>query len=173
MSVLLYGIGLFVLAVLLHLLIWRIHLPENQASALLYIFFGIFIVAIFIFRRNPAIAFFGIPVPATICENLQFSFLFISLTSAYIANYPAIEVDSPSLIMIMDIARAYPAGLDRDTFKKRLNNDNLIMPRINDLLKGKFIYLKDGRYRLTRRGLFIARIFILFRRILGMRQLGG
>ena len=46
MKVLLWGIILFVLAFLLHLIIWKIRLPKRQIRMLLLIFFGVLILGI-------------------------------------------------------------------------------------------------------------------------------
>lgn len=172
MSILFYGFSLFFIGFLIHLFVWRIHLPKNHTLSLLYIFFAVFVTGIFIFKRNPNITFMGISVPQTGCEFLQLIFLCISLISFYIVNYPAIEVDSPSLVMIISIARA-GKGLDKNLFEEGMDNKILVIPRINDLLIGKFIYLEGGKYRLSKGGFFVARIFILFRNLLGRRELGG
>ena len=111
--------------------------------------------------------------PMTIYEYIQFSFLFISMTLAYIANYSAVEVDSPSITMILKIAKAGHKGMDRITLEQKLNNDILINPRIEDLLLSKAIYSDGKRYKLTPKGIILARIFMLFRKILGVSYLGG
>ena len=81
-------------------------------------------------------------------------------------TYSAIEVDSPSLVMINAIAKAGKEGLDEKLFYQMMNGDILIKPRINDLLNDKMAYLEGYKYKLTPKGRLLVRIFILYRKLL-------
>ena len=163
MSVLFYSLTLVFIPFLIHLSIWRIHLPRNQTKVLLQIFFGTLIIGILILGK----------FSATICEYLQLSFLFISLTLAYITTYSAVEADSPSLVMVMNITKAGPDGVDKDSFEQKMSDDILVVPRIRDLITGRLIYPNGEVCKLTKKGIFIARLFIAYRKLLKKSQKGG
>jgi len=105
-------------------------------------------------------------MPGSISEWLRIGIFHISLTLAYMITYSAIEADSPSLVMVMAIANSGPNGMDAKEFEATLNDDLLIRPRIMDLITDKMAYKEDGRYRLTKKGLLFANIFIYYRRLL-------
>ena len=174
MNILFYGICLILAALLIHFIIWRIHLPQNQTKALIKIFFGTLAVGILVlWKFADYVLFFGISAPTEIYEYLHLSFFFISLTLAYITTYSALEVDSPSLLIVMDIAEVGSGGLDNNSLKQKLNDDLLLVPRINDLISGKLAYLDGEVYRLTRKGSYIARTFAAYRKLLRKAQKGG
>lgn len=163
MKTLFLGTTIFCAAFFLHLLIWKISMPKRQRKMLLEIFLGTLIVSFVILR--------GI-VQLTILEYVHIALFFIALTTAYIITYSAIEVDSPSLVMVMHIAQAGPAGLDKEKFGQLMNDDVLIKPRLEDLLTDKMIYLDSGRYKLTKTGFLFVRPFILYRKLLRLEK-GG
>jgi hypothetical protein len=105
-------------------------------------------------------------------EHIQASLLFLSCTFAYMITYSAIEVDSPSLLMTLAIARAGPDGMDEKEFETRMTDDVLTRPRLQDLVTDHMILFDGQRYVLTRKGFIIARIFVVYRRILKLEK-GG
>ncbi len=174
MNVLFYGTGLIFIAFFIHLTIWKIRLPQNQTKALVQIFFGTMIIGFLILWKSSAyITILGLPAPTTTYEYFQLSFFFVSLTTAYIATYSALEVDSPSLVMVMNIAKAGSNGLDKNTLEQEMSNDVLILPRLRDLVAGGMICLDRETYKLKPKGIFIARIFVAYRRLIGKVQRGG
>ncbi len=167
MSILLYGILIFIISFLLHLIIWRVHLPgKKHVVILLEIFLGVLAVSLFILKINPSLALGGITPPQSLPDFLKLSLLYISLTLAYITTYSAVEVDSPSLIMVLNIAKTHPGGLERDKLYNLLNDEYLVKPRINNLVNDGLAYKEGEKYKLNPAGSFIAGIFIVFRNLL-------
>lgn len=167
MSVLFYGVMTFSLAFLIHFIVWKVHLPKkNQTVALLKIFFGVFIASIFIFKKAPNVIFFRITALQTFSDYLQLFLLYGSLTLAYIASYSAVEVDSPSLTMILNIVKAAPEGFDKERLYGMMTDDILVEPRIRDLANDRMTYKDKGKYKLTSKGIFLVNIFIFFRKLL-------
>lgn len=163
MNTLFWGSVIFCSAFILHVIIWKVRIPKNQTKILLMIFFGTlcagFIVLCFL-------------IHLTLAEYLHISLFFISLTLAYITTYSALEVDSPSLVMVMNIAAAGNIGLEKKKFEEITNDDRLVKPRVRDLITDKLAFLEGDRYRLTSRGILVARIFIFYRKLL-KAQKGG
>jgi len=142
-------------------------LPKRQTKVLLQIFLITLSAGIFSFK--PLFSLTGINIFAVldVSEYLHISIFFISLLLAYMITYSAIEADSPSLVMVLNIAGTGPAGLDKVEFDRIINDDVLVKPRVHDLVIDKMVYLEGDRYRLTRKGVLLSRIFIIYRKILG------
>jgi hypothetical protein len=162
-----YGSLLFGLSFLLQLIMWRISLPKRQTKSLLLLFFAVFFCGSLILNKFvTAITIFGIHPPASLPEYFQMWLYLVSLTLAYMITYSAIEVDSPSLLIIMKISEAEPIGLTKKQLKLGLGDDVLIKPRIDDMLLDRMAELKQGRYRLTRKGILLAQLFIFYRNLM-------
>ncbi len=171
MTVLLWSIVLIFSAFVLQLVIWKIRLPGRQTKTMLSIFFGVLITGCIVLSYSP-VSIFGIRAPSGILEFLHVGLFFTSFTLAYMITYTAMEVDSPSLVMITSIAQAGPEGLTKEDFFNSLNDDILVKPRIRDMLRDEMARLEGGRYYLTPKGAVFARIFIFFRSLL-KAQKGG
>jgi len=174
MKVVFWGSFLFSLAFIIHLIIWKIRVPKSQTTVLLKIFFGVLIFGIFILLANPSIILNSIFIPP---ENppayLHICLFFTSLTLAYIVTYSALEVDSPSLVIVMIISNAGKEGLDKDVFDKCLTDDSLLKPRIKNLLRDKMVFMDREKYKLTPKGSLIAKIFLIYRNLLNIKEKGG
>ena len=173
MSALFYGISVFLSAFLIHFIIWKIKLPKkSQTTALLKIFFLVFMGSIFILINIRSVPFFGITPPQTLSDYLQFFLLYSSLTLAYIVSYSAVEADSPSLAMILNIAKVSPDGLNKKRLSEVMTDNVLVRPRVRDLVNSKMIYRDKDKYKLEPKGIFLVNIFIFFRRLLNLPK-GG
>lgn len=173
MKVLVGGMLLFCFAIGLQLIIWKIHLPRRQTKTLLRIFFSVLIFGFVVFLCLPYFYPGFIKFcPSEISEYVHISFFFISLTLAYIITYSAIEVDSPSLLMINEIASAGLKGLDKTAFMRSMSDEILVKPRLKDLINDNMAYLDGDKYKLTLKGTVLAGVIILYRRILGLPK-GG
>jgi len=173
MSVLFYGIMTFSLALFIHFIIWKIHLPrKNHSIALLKIFFGVLFIVVLILIKAPNTEFLGIGPPHVIIEYVESILLYISLALAYIVTYSAIEADSPSLVILLIIAKIFPEGLDKEKLFNLMNDDLLVISKINDLVGGGMAAIDKGVYRLTPKGRFLVNTIILFRRLLNLPK-GG
>jgi hypothetical protein len=87
-------------------------------------------------------------------------------------TYPAIEVESPTLVMIQAIARRGDEGLARATLFAQLNDEVLVAPRVRDLLSEGLAVERDGRLYLSAGGRRLVNLFFIWRRVLGARE-GG
>ncbi len=167
MSVLVYGICIFLFAFFLHLVIWKIRVPKkNQTIVLLEIFFTVLVLSIFMAKAFSQSNFFGVAWPQTLYEYLAFVLLYASLTFGYIASYSAIEVDSPSLTMVLSIAKETKNGLDKEKFYSSLTDELLVIPRLKDLVSDKMVFVEKDKYQLTAKGNFLVNIFIRWRTLL-------
>lgn len=171
MSVLIYGSLLYLSAFVLHVLLWKVRLPRRHTRALLRLFLGVFgvgLLAMLVLGRR--ISIWGIPPPAALPEYLQMALFLVSLTMAYVGVYTAIEADSPSLVIIMRIAKAGTSGVSREALDRTLDDDVLIKPRLRDLLADRLVEFDGEKYRLKRSGLIMARVFAFYRNVVMRRQ---
>lgn len=157
MNILYYETIIFIFAFFIHCLVWRIRPPrKNHSVFLLNIFFGIFIASIFCKV---------VLLPKT-ADYWRLFLLHSSLTLAYIVSYSAIEVDSPSLFILLNIAKGSSCGLSKESLYGIMSNEMLVVPRITDLVNDKMVFIDKDKYRLSPKGVFIISIFILFRELL-------
>ena len=173
MSVLLYCILLLLSAFLIHLIIWKIRIPKHQTNVLLKIFFGTYVLSNLSFWALDHMGY-GIllDTPQTFLDHARALLFFTSFTLAYVITYSALEVDSPSLVIINLISEAGSAGLETDALYSRLTDDILVKPRVNDLLRDNMAVMEDDRLRLTPKGRWFVGIFIFYRALLNAKR-GG
>ncbi len=171
MAVFAYTLILLLIAFGVHVCLWKVRLPKNHSKTLLAIFLtvlGLGVLSGIVFARKTAD-----PVMRGASDYVQVVAAYIAVMLAYIVTYSGIEVDSPSLVMVLDIHGAGPGGLPQDAFHRQMNNERLVIPRVNDLLKGGLASLENGIYRLTPKGKRIAQVFCFYRRVLGKEHKGG
>lgn len=168
MRALLWGLGLFCLALLVHLALWRVRPPRRHIRALLRLFAGALAAGLLLLRAGADGA-----GAAGLCELGPAAVLFVSLSLAYIVTYTAVQVDSPSLVMVLAVARAGAGGVTRAELEAALTNDVLVGPRLDDLVRDEVATCRDGVYRLTGRGLPWLRLVRFWRRLMGLPEKGG
>jgi len=167
MKTFLWSLVAFCTPFFVHLVIWRISLPRRQTRALQYLFFGaLFIMLPAIWEVLCVVPSLRYLVPVRVAEYLHIFVFSTSLILAYIITYSAIEADSPSLLIVREVADAGRDGLKEEKLKAELNNDFLIEPRLRDLIVDKMVYVHGDKYRLTSKGFLIAKIFVLSRKLL-------
>jgi len=166
MNVLVYSMLLTVFAFLLHFIVWRIHLPKQQTRALCRIFAFTMILGIFFMVKFPGFINWNIRPGKNFFEIVQFFLLFASVAVAYIVSYPAIEVDSPTLLIIEAVFYAGPRGLDKSRLEAMMNDELLIIPRIKDMLSDKMVHMDGERYKLSPKGILMARLFLAYRNMI-------
>ncbi len=174
MKVLVFGLTIFCLAFMVHLIVWKIRLPKRQVKTMLLLFFATLLSSIIILWNAPAsFKLLNLTAPDNIWEYLHICIFFISLTLAYMITYSALEADSPSLVMVMAINNAEPDGLDKKRFEELMSDQTLVMPRINDILIDRMAFMDGDRYCLTSKGALMARIFIFYRKLINAPEEGG
>jgi hypothetical protein len=150
--------------------VWRIHLPKRQAKTVFLLFVSVLCCGSFVLWKYPLrLSIFDFRPPGDMAQFLQLWMFYVSLTLAYMITYSGIEADSPSLVIIMKIHEAGESGLARESLETAMNDGVLIEPRLKDLLVDKMANFEEGKYRLRKKGLLIARLFTFYR---GMMKAG-
>lgn len=163
MKVLIWGAVFLVITFFLHLLIWRLRLPKNPIKTLLFLFSSVIGLGIFFLSTYSLCSF---------TQYLHIILLFLSVALAYLILYSAIEADSPSLLIVMHIAKAGKAGLPENALKEALGDNLLIEPRLKDLVCARLADFDGKIYKINHNGKFFMLPVRLFRAFLGLKK-GG
>ena len=159
MKVLFYASLTFLIALFAHLVIWKFWMPKkNRPVVLVIIFFWVLVLSIVMLKN--------------FSQCIDYIVLYCSLTFAYILSYPAMEADSPSLAILNNIAKASKDGLAKVELYKVMTDEVVVVARINDLLNDGLVYVESNKYFLTSQGLFLASVFVGFRKLLNLPK-GG
>lgn len=161
------GLVLFVFCLALHVFVWRLRCPSSTHRALFLIFLGL-------------------PILMAVVSSVVFSFsadglrvlsgvmlLHLSLGSAYIMSYPAVEALSPSLAIMLMLKGAGASGLGREDLLGIFSDEVVLGPRLADLERAGMITLSDGSISITGRGRTLVMPFVFLRRILGLSEGAG
>ena len=98
---------------------------------------------------------------------IQLILYYGSMTLAYVITYSAIEVDSPSLVIIRQISDSGSNGITEQELLDSLNNSKLIVPRLSDLINDKMVISDNQKFVLTRKGKCLGVLFKTYRALLG------
>jgi hypothetical protein len=167
--------GLFAFALLIaaHIVVWRIRRPAGQYVALAILAVGVLAVTL----AAPRIAAGALGaaldwLPRSPLEHVTAIGLYASLVLSYVTTYSAVQADSPTMTILLDIERSGAAGCTRDELRARLDDRVLVVPRLDDLVAGRLVRLEHGRYVVTSGGIAMSAPHVAFRRWLKMEK-GG
>ena len=156
------GLALSALFFLVHLVWWRLSRPRATARALFLGLAGGLVAA----ALGIPLATGGLGLGYDLGAHLQGLLLAAALGAAYIATYPALEVTSPTLAILDDIARSGRSGLDHRALVAKMDDGFLLLPRIADLENEGLVALSGDHYLLTAKGKRVAALFIRLRSLL-------
>jgi hypothetical protein len=118
------------------------------------------------------IGLFKINTSILLIQVIHIVLLYTGLTLAYIVTYSALEVDSPSLVIINIIVNN-KEGISVKDLYRNLTDDMLLKPRLEDLSKENMAIKIDDIYYITQKGANMARLFNFYRKILNISASGG
>lgn len=172
MTILLLGIFSFLVGLLVHILVWRIRPPEKSAVTLSIIFFlsvnlSIALAYSIALGSGASSEVIRAIADLTFLQVMHCSFVGLSLSAGYIMSYPAVEVDSPSFLIVEVVNDSGPEGIAESKLEEVLGNQVLVYPRIVDMLNEDLAVLEDGRIYLTAKGKGMNALFAAWRRFLG------
>jgi len=164
MKILAWGILLGALPCLVHLIVWVVAPPRNSASAASSLLFGVWVVEWLALGALLPVG--GLPLPEGLGAWTHAAAVSGSLVAAYFMTYPIFEVDSPTLVMILAVARAGPQGLDEDSFRKLMGDDRLVVPRLRNLVNERMLVMHDERLQITEKGRRVLGVIRAYRRVI-------
>lgn len=152
MRLLIAGVLTLFVAFGAHVALWKVCVPRRQTRTLFLIFMGAASLVLLKERLGWM-------------EAVYLFFFVGSIALAYASFYTTIEGSSPSLdiLLMLDGSRA---GVCRQEILNILNDDYLVLSRLDDLVSCGMARYAGGRYRLAPAGATFVSIFILFRRLI-------
>jgi hypothetical protein len=162
MQILLIAIIPLIVALLLHLIWWRISLPSNHTMALLCIFVGVFAVA--------SIA--GLPWISFI-QLLRAALLYVAASFSYIITYSGFEGDSPTLGFMRAVAASGAKGLSEAEVSAFLARRPFLQSRLTALLRSGLVREENGYYFASGHRAFGFHLVLGFRKLYGPITRGG
>lgn len=157
LTVLVYGISLFIVALTMHVLLWKLFCIRKEVLWLIVVFMAIpFMVLVTLCVAG----YLGIIVVAAV------GMLHMALAVVYVQTYPALREDIPSMRILMLVHENH-GGLTRHDLVARLARHKLFEAKILDLENDSFVRVMDGKMTLTTAGAALAAIFNFYRRLLG------
>ena len=155
MRLYLAGMALLILAFVVHVVTWRVHLPRRSTRALLCIFAMTPLVAVSILMTIEPSAV----TDASLSDALRVLLFYVSCSLVYVCFYSAIEVQSPSLAIVSYIADCGGAGCTETDIANQIIDDEGVSARIDSMKAAKMIVIADGRCALTMSGRLWAMLF--------------
>jgi hypothetical protein len=135
--------------------------PKNDVLTLFVIFLGIPLCVFFL------LVFKGQGNWDTI-ELLQILILHSSLALVYIASYPAAQAHSPSLSILLIIGSSAKGHLTAEEINRQYTTDQTIIRRVDELEIYGMIEKRDNVFILKPIARVIIRLYIFYRRLLGL-----
>lgn len=164
--ILIEGVGLLLLAFIVHIIVWRYKKPLAVNRGLLIIF--ILVPAIVLPLQG--ILF---DIHFLLPELVSLGMLYISCALVYIILYSAIEMQSPTLAIIDLINQNNKFGCHDCQLQEHLTAENAMQLRIAAMEQNNWVILdKCSRWQLTSKGRRIAKIFHFSAAIFGLTK-GG
>ncbi|MEY2498943.1 MAG: hypothetical protein QOD12_2499 [Verrucomicrobiota bacterium] len=163
MAVFLTTLVLFLTALGLHLIVWKIRLPKFQTRTLLLLF------ALVLSLWLLTLIVWPMPLPAVVHVCL----FYISLSLSYVITYSAFEADSPTLSLIRHAHEAADQGMSFEEVRLFLEKRPFVKARLAALTHDGLVREENGRYFAIGGGSIFFRVILLFRKLYGPIQEGG
>ena len=174
MNILASSLLLFGFAFAVHLVLWRICVPKRQILSLLLLFTAFLAIGSWLIARfSPWLSNYGLPPPVSLADFIQIWLFYIAFSLAYTTVYTGLAADSPSLVMILEVAAAGTEGLSRQLLLERASDRVLIDPRLRDLVTDRVVEFDGQRYHLLPKGARLARLLTFYRTVLMRRPEKG
>lgn len=164
MSVLGYGLGAMLVALVLQVFWVRWREPANHARVIMVVFGLCSLLGGFLLWQTPS---------SDWCELARYLLLTGSLSVMYLIVYAAVEDDSPSMAMVYFAAQAGAEGRSRGEFRQVLRDDLLFGERVAAMKREG--WLEEGAggvLSLSHRGAFIGKFYTRMQHLLRMDE-GG
>ncbi len=170
MIYLILSLGIFFLCVTTHILWCRIR-RRNELQMIIFVVLACMGLLVYFglafqfckFEESQPISLWNMPL------LLSSGLLYIFLTPVYMAFYFNTRVESPTqkILKCLQGQKARYADL-----LSLISDEEIIIPRLNDLKRTQCIQEKEGAYQLTKRGYTIGRFLELYQKLTG-RPWGG
>ena len=160
-----FGIGAFLIVLLLHILVWNVWQPKAEIKPLLLIFIILptlgWLVGLLLIENIGLLSVLDLGLS---------SLLYYALAAAYIQTYPAITTEIPSFRVLLLLHEAGESGLSRDKLVVKFGTGELLESRLELMKEDSLVKMEGDRIGLSAAGNLLATIFMTYRRLLGLNQ---
>ena len=169
MHLFLVGLSLLMISFIVHLIIWRVHIPTRPMLALLGIFALTPVLVVSIYAASNTLAE---PAEISLSGAVRVLLFYLSCSLAYISLYSAIEVQSPTLAIVAHVASCGSVGCSEAELAEAMPESGSVIERIRLMEVGRLISISEGQCKLTPEGRLWAGLFEYASKFFGL-PLGG
>lgn len=155
MNLLLISMGWFTAALVVHIVWWRLRLPQGQTTALLKIFAGVYLSGLLSSSLLQTDEIFA----SDLTQQVYFTIFFIPAALTYTSLYSLIEHDSPSVLIVIALAGAGRQGMSREALMRLFGGGDLVAQRLKAAEQNGLLMQVDRGWVLTGKGRFLGQIF--------------
>jgi len=159
------GFILFSIILALHIIIWRIKIPANDAGVLILIFLVVPACAVL---GAAGLKYLQGPVPFSYEDMTGVILLHTALSLVYVSTYPAVQAVSPSLDILLLISKSPHGKMPEEEIVEQYRGSRIVTDRVGDLRIYNLISEKDGCFELKPVALAIVLCFVIYRKLLGL-----
>lgn len=163
MQLFLLTAAVFAVALIVHLILWRVRMPRHHTSALLIIFALVFLLAI-------PVLLGAVP---TWPDRLRIALLYLAASLCYVITYSAIEGDSPTLSLMRLLDQHGKEGMPARDVDHFLAQRPFVKARLAALILSGHVREEGGRYRLAGPPSLPFQVILGFRKLYGPIAKGG
>lgn len=154
MTVACLAVACFSIALLVHLLVWRVRLPRRHVPTLGFLFLVTLIAEIVLIA---ALAPFGLSLSGW--QYAHIILFYTALSLAYIDIYPGLEQRSPRMTIALLVERAAPEGIGRDEIHRLFGDDPPVDMRMKAMVEDSMLVEDGGTCTLTPKGRLLGWFF--------------
>jgi hypothetical protein len=162
MAVLVTGVALFVLSFLAQIALKHVWFPTRRTQGLLVLYALVPLAAILVAAVTGRAVWFSAP------ESVRLALAYVAVSLAYIALYSAVEIQSPTLAIVTNLANAGTKGRTKLELSGRFTRNFAITGRFALLEDGGWVRCEGEIVRLTPQGRFYAELFERASRVFGL-----
>jgi len=169
MPVFLVGAGLFIIAFVIHVVVWKVRRPHHQAASLVLLFLFVGLAGfggIWLLKASGGSAL-------SILRAALAILLYLSCCMFYFLLFSAVDSDSPTLTLIGIIRKRGLLGISREQLSQEMAKYSFVRPRLTQMINDGFLVQVGDRLHAGRRGRILATLVLSYRRLLGDREAGG
>ena len=152
----------------IQIILWKIKIPKYQSIIILVIFIINFIVLYVPFYLIFCNNFFL--EKKFLAELIQVTIFYFGFTGAYLITFTAVEKDSPTIVLMMNIFTKGKKGISIKKIYSIITDYEFIKLRLDDLLFSKLIIYKKKKYFITKKGKKIIKLMYVFQKLINMNK---
>ena len=151
----------------LNVFMWRLF-PRYRSVRSLLVLFGVGL------SIGAALVLLGVlPSPTFPVGIARALLLSVTVFLVYLSLYSGTELDSPSGVVLMYVEQGGSEGIAREELFTLMNDEDLILSRLDNMVRSRWVTCEDDVYRLAMRGRLFIGLVRITRRVFTRNRVGG